>query len=62
MVNKVVEVSFNNHLNSLQGYHATVFAYGQTGSGKTYTMEGYDYVKAQENAEGNRITKAPVID
>lgn len=45
-----------------QGYHATVFAYGQTGSGKTYTMEGYDYIKAQESAEYNRVTKAPVID
>ena len=25
-------------------------------------MEGYNYIKAQEMADGTRITKAPVID
>eukprot|EP00347_Sterkiella_histriomuscorum_P017844 403347757 len=51
MVHKVVE-----------GYHATIFAYGQTGSGKTFTMEGNKYIKAQEQADGNRVTKGPVIN
>ena len=31
----------------MEGFHATVFAYGQTGSGKTFTMEGYEYKKAE---------------
>ena len=31
----------------VEGFHATVFAYGQTGSGKTFTMEGYEYKKAE---------------
>ena len=45
----------------LIGFHATIFVYGQTGSGKTFTMEGYKYVRSNNNQMVPQINRKAAL-